>query len=855
MSRLTLTPRVSVIIPVYNGDRYIVQAVKSVLSQTYQDWEIIIVDDGSTDNTRQLLEPYFNTIQYVYQANQGAAGARNRACQLAKGEFLAFLDSDDLFLPDKLAKQIACFDANPALDMVQTGWFIMDETGENVSEVKPWQQAPKLDLTSFILYKCVRPSAMMLRREWWERLGGFDSQLPPTEDLDFALRLCLKGCQAVWLEEILTGYRQHSSNLMSKGFIVMKNTEILMEKFFKRKDLPIHIRQLQNQERYESLKWMAWRMYRDSHLPEMVECLEKILQYTPFSPTDTILNCLDTFRMVSQQYGENFDTHAFSKLPEWQNIVLMIMTNSVKSQQSYRGKDHKKRAHILLYNTDDPGVGGLAQYNHTILCHLASLGYQVTCVQPQHSSPLIEREKQLGIEHLWIGFSSHENLARVLRNTADAAEIFAINKPDLIIFSDGWPFSNFAAKQVAIQMKIPYMMVIGLVRSEDANFSSGDVPYIEAVLYQCLQARAVIVGAYEHFNLLRQHFKLPKNLGQVIYLGRSPEYFTPPNPTVRQRLRQEVGITEDGIICFTAARLAPIKGHRYQIEAIKQLKQSPVWEKLYFVWAGNSVGSYQDVEAELKVTIKELGVSDRVKLIGQRWDIRDWLDTSDIFILTSLGDAAPSYAVMEAMAKGLPVIASAAGGIPEGLGDTGKLLPNPNIDPEGTVRELVKTIENWAVNPELRREIGLGCKQRAEQLFQEERMLKESLAAIEKALVSDDKIDKSVTPKNARWMAKIEQRLQYSFLIWKAWQAYHQGDKIGMQNFLQQSLNHTPFLISETLLNWVQNFTNFAAENGESLDTYSLINSLEWQQIVNSTLGLEPTSSPSPNTPILLTKT
>lgn len=855
MSRLTLTPRVSVIIPVYNGDRYIVQAVKSVLSQTYKNWEIIIVDDGSTDNTRQLLEPYLNTIQYVYQENQGAAGARNRACQLAKGEFLAFLDSDDLFLPDKLAKQIAYFDANPALDMVQTGWFIMDETGENISEVKPWQQAPKLDLTSFILYKCVRPSAMMLRREWWESLGGFDGQLPPTEDLDFALRLCLKGCQAVWLEEILTGYRQHSSNLMSKGFIVMKNTEILMEKFFTRQDLPIHIRQLENQERYECLKWMAWRMYRDSHLTEMVECLEKILQYTPFSPTDTILNCLDTFRMVSQQYGEIFDTNTFSKLPEWQNIVLMIMTNSVKSQENYRAKDRKKRAHILLYNTDDPGVGGLAQYNHTILCHLAKLGYQVTCVQTKHSSPLVEQEKRLGIQHLWLDFSSHEDLARVLRNTEDATEIFSINKPDLIIFSDGWPFSNFAAKQVAIQMKIPYMMVIGLVRPEDANFSYGDVPYIEGVLYQCLQAKAVIVGAYEHLNLLHQDFKLPKNLGQVIYLGRSPEYFTPPNPTVRQRLRKELEIPEDGIICFTAARLAPIKGHCYQIEAIKQLKQSPVWEKLYFVWAGNSVGSYQDVEAELKVTIKELGVSDRVKLLGQRWDIRDWLDTSDIFILTSLGDAAPSYAVMEAMAKGLPVIASAAGGIPEGLGDTGKLLPNPNIDPEGTVRELVKTIENWAVNPELRREIGLGCKQRAEQIFQEERMLKESVIAIEKALTSDDKIDKSVTPKNARWMAKIEKRLQYNFLIWKAWQAYHQGNKIGMQNFLQESLNYTPFLISETLLNWVQNFTNFAAENGESLDTYSLINSLAWQQIVNSTLGLEPISSPSSNTQIPLNQT
>jgi hypothetical protein len=389
------------------------------------------------------------------------------------------------------------------------------------------------------------------------------------------------------------------------------------------------------------------------------------------------------------------------------------------------------------------------------------------------------------------------------------------------------------------------MMVIGLVMPEHATFACGDVvPYVEGVLYHCLQARALIVGAYEHLNLLCQHFKLPKERGQVIYLGRSPEYFAPPNPAARQRLRQEIEIPEDAIVCFTSARLASIKGHRYQIEAIKHLQQSPVWSKLYFVWAETGEGSADNVEIELRETIKELGVSDRVKSIGQRWDILDWLDASDIFILTSVADAAPSLAVMEAMAKGLPVVATAVGGIPEGLGDTGKLLPDPNTDPEGTARELAKTVEAWAMNPELRHHIGQACKQRAEKLFKEERMLAESIEAIEKALLCDRQREPFVTQKEVqRSITKIQSRVHYSSLVWNAWQAYCQEDLSGMQKWLQESLQYTPFLSTETLLNWVEYFGKFSSAKGHYLDTYSLIISTEWQQLVERVQGLEPVFS------------
>jgi glycosyltransferase involved in cell wall biosynthesis len=115
MSTATQTPQVSVIIPAYNGDRYIVQAVESVLGQTFTDLEIIVVDDGSSDRTYQVLQPYLDRISYIYQENQGVAAARNRGIKEAKGDLIAFLDQDDFFLSDKLASQVALFRSSPSL--------------------------------------------------------------------------------------------------------------------------------------------------------------------------------------------------------------------------------------------------------------------------------------------------------------------------------------------------------------------------------------------------------------------------------------------------------------------------------------------------------------------------------------------------------------------------------------------------------------------------------------------------------------------------------------------------------------------------------------------------------------------
>jgi glycosyltransferase involved in cell wall biosynthesis len=318
------TPRVSVIIPAYNCAEYIAETIESVLNQTYSDYEIIVVDDGSTDATREIVQAYGDRLQYIYQKNQGAAAARNRGTRLARGELIAFLDGDDLFLPDKLAAQVAYFDANPSVGMVKTGWQIIDQQGNFVSNVEPWHYAPKLDLATLVLYKVSRPSALMVHRDWCERTNGFNTSFAIGEDLDWMLRLALMDCEIAWIRQIHTCYRQHSDSLMSSGSRLRSDMETVMDQFFDRADVPDSIRQLKAQERYQSLVWIAWRMYRDGCSEEMANCLEKSLNYTSLSSTEMVLNWINLFTSASAEYGYELDVYSLINSPDWQRVMNFV---------------------------------------------------------------------------------------------------------------------------------------------------------------------------------------------------------------------------------------------------------------------------------------------------------------------------------------------------------------------------------------------------------------------------------------------------------------------------------------------------------------------------------------------------
>jgi glycosyltransferase involved in cell wall biosynthesis len=403
---------------------------------------------------------------------------------------------------------------------------------------------------------------------------------------------------------------------------------------------------------------------------------------------------------------------------------------------------NNRKNRILLY-TDCPTPYGAQKFAHSLVRKMVEKDYRVTWVQHKASHHLIHERDKLPINHIWLedDYLYHPTKqVRAFVNNAEAQRIFERVNPDLIIFNDGSAVSNLAAKRVASKMKIPFIMITHVVTSIIARMFK---PYLDQLPDIYKESEAIITVCDDNLLLLRKHFNLQDNRGKVIYNGIPAEFYEETSVDARNRIRETLGIPENAVVCFTAARLDPDKGYQYQLSAIQHLMQSDIWPSLFFVWAGAGPLSHK-----IRMVATELDVNEHVRFLGERSDIPDLLDAADIFVLTSQFEGMP-LAVMEAMAKGKPVIAAAVSGIPEELGNTGKLLPDPRVDPNETIKELANTIYTWSIDPELRHRIGQACKKRAEKMFREERMVKEYLTIIESMLsMASNKRRTSLTVNN-----------------------------------------------------------------------------------------------------------
>jgi glycosyltransferase involved in cell wall biosynthesis len=183
-----VSPITSVIIPTYNRWPLVAEAVDSVLAQSFQDIEIIVVDDGSTDGTTNRLAKFDGRLRLFTTTRRGVAAARNFGVSQAQGCYVAFLDSDDLWLPGKLETQIAFLDRHPEIQICQTDEIWL-RNGVRVNP-KAMHRKPSGDIFVRSLDLClISPSAVMMTRELFQRIGGFDESFPVCEDYDLWLRV------------------------------------------------------------------------------------------------------------------------------------------------------------------------------------------------------------------------------------------------------------------------------------------------------------------------------------------------------------------------------------------------------------------------------------------------------------------------------------------------------------------------------------------------------------------------------------------------------------------------------------------------------------------------------------------
>jgi len=225
--------RISVIIPTYNRGEVLERAIKSVLAQTYKNYELIVVDDGSTDNTHSILRKYKDKIRFYSKLHGGVSSSRNFGLEKAEGTWVAFLDSDDYWLPEKLERQMEFLQKNPDILVVQTDekWI------RNGVPVNPMKKHRKY--SGWIFEQClplciVSPSAVMIHQLVFNDVGVFDEDLPVCEDYDLWLRISLKYQIALLPEKLIVKTGGHSDQLSRQYWGMDRYRVVSMEKILKK---------------------------------------------------------------------------------------------------------------------------------------------------------------------------------------------------------------------------------------------------------------------------------------------------------------------------------------------------------------------------------------------------------------------------------------------------------------------------------------------------------------------------------------------------------------------------------------------------------------------------------------------
>ena len=233
------TPLVSVVIPTFNYASYLARALDSVLAQSYRNLEVIVVDDGSTDHTAQLVQGYRERhperVSYLYQENSGPNRARNRGVAAARGEFVALLDADDEWLPEKLELQMACALAHPEIALVGCGAYAVSPEGAIVSEDRCQPPPPRRELARHLKIRNFHfggCSGVLIRKRCLDAVGPFDESLRGSEDRDMWLRLA-EHYDFMNLAEPLFKFHFHHTNCHANYRVMLESRLRFIDKHFR----------------------------------------------------------------------------------------------------------------------------------------------------------------------------------------------------------------------------------------------------------------------------------------------------------------------------------------------------------------------------------------------------------------------------------------------------------------------------------------------------------------------------------------------------------------------------------------------------------------------------------------------
>jgi glycosyltransferase involved in cell wall biosynthesis len=265
-----MTILVTVVMPAYNASEYLSETIESVLSQTFTNFELLIIDDGSTDNTAEIANHYSHKdrrIKLISQKNQGVSIARNTGIEIAKGEYIAFLDSDDQWLADKLAVHIEHFNRCPNLGISFGRVEFMSFDGQPTGQFSNSQLLQLVPERLYYENLIVTPSNAVIRRAVLDNVGNFDSNLSGTEDAELFLRIAYKGWKVEGIDKVLVRYRTNQLGVSSNLYRMEEDWKKFNNKV--KTYAPELVNQNYQQAKAFFLRYLARRTLRNQLSPQM----------------------------------------------------------------------------------------------------------------------------------------------------------------------------------------------------------------------------------------------------------------------------------------------------------------------------------------------------------------------------------------------------------------------------------------------------------------------------------------------------------------------------------------------------------------------------------------------------------
>jgi glycosyltransferase involved in cell wall biosynthesis len=273
-------PRVSVVIPAYNAERFVAAAIESVLAQTFKDLEVIVVDDGSRDGTGAIAARFGEPVRYLRQDNAGVAAARNRGIRESRGGLTAFLDADDTWRSDKLEKQLAALETQPQYRVCYSAFTVVDDNLDPLRIAHSSRRAGILE--DLVLRGNVVGSicTVLCRRELFDLAGAFDPALSQCADWDMWVRLA-RLTEFLYLDEPLVTYRQHDDNMSRNAPLYERDTLYLLDKAFAMPELPEAVRAGKRQAYGRAFMVLAGCYWKGGDVPAFLRCATRAVALDP----------------------------------------------------------------------------------------------------------------------------------------------------------------------------------------------------------------------------------------------------------------------------------------------------------------------------------------------------------------------------------------------------------------------------------------------------------------------------------------------------------------------------------------------------------------------------------------------